>query len=108
MARLGLMSASAALQSNVMGDLTPSLCNKLPQVRQDPAWGLQAGEQLPLQWAAMELCLPLVLAHLSPSFPGQGVAGGWDLGICRINDTCSEVSGSSSSSSGGKLPVTSS
>lgn len=23
-------------------------------------------------------------------FPGPGVAGGWDLGICRINDICSE------------------
>lgn len=34
------------------------------------------------------------LAHLFPSSPGQGVAGGWDLGICRINDICSEVSGS--------------
>ena len=61
--------------------------------------------------APMGLRLPSVLAHSSPFFPGRVVAGGWDLGICRINDICSEVSGSCGSVRSGaggkrKSPVT--
>lgn len=112
-----------------MEGLTPSFYRPSPNcpwIRQDPALGASlapgapVGEQLLLQPAAggggavgapMGLRPLSVLAHLSPSFPRRGVAGGWDLGISRINDICSEVSGSRGSTrsgavSEGKSPVT--
>jgi len=71
--------------------------------------GQGAGRAAPAP--AVGLPPPSVLAHLSPSSAGRGVAGGWDLGICRINDICSEVSGPcgsvrSGAGGEGKSPVT--